>query len=181
MMSRFEDSEGTRSFIARIQVDAQCQHVFQYVNRRLYMGYAVLLGPACITPHIETVLHGDGHVLMPRDRPVCLAGLVEVYASNGEGAGTEDRLHEVDDSLYACEVADEVEPQQISVSHNVVGQGVIESRDEISDGRPWEEPRRNGETTAGDFSPQDRSWVPRFRCHGTEHAALAKDSDRPTP
>ena len=62
---------------ARIEMQANGEHVLENVCRRLNVRHASLLRPRSIVGHIAAFLSGDGEILVPDHLPVRVGSLVE--------------------------------------------------------------------------------------------------------
>ena len=90
-----DDAEGTILCLAGVEMQANGQHIFEYVGGRLDVEDAGFGGPWAEALSFYATPDGDGHILVPRNLPVGICNLVEENAAHGDGFGTEDWLDEV--------------------------------------------------------------------------------------
>lgn len=76
---------------AVVKMRADRNHAGQNVERRLDMNESGLCGPWTETGNITSCAHGDGAILVPRNRPVDLRGLIEDNRPHGMGTLAQER------------------------------------------------------------------------------------------
>ena len=79
---------------ARIEMDAEREHMLEDFNRRLYVRDAGFLAPRSVTGNIVALRSGYRQVLVPNDFPVRLGSLVEEQRAHGEARRTENGSRE---------------------------------------------------------------------------------------
>jgi hypothetical protein len=71
MRARY-NTKGTVSFVAIVEMEAQCQHAIQYGDWRLDEQFAFLFRPTLTSGAFDTLGDGNAQILVKRHQPVIL-------------------------------------------------------------------------------------------------------------
>jgi hypothetical protein len=95
----WDDAQGTILLTTVVEVEPHGDHVLQHLGQRLNVNHVGLHRPWPEPLGLDTLLHGNGHVLVPGNLPIRVRNLVEEDASDRKELLTENRLNQLSDCL----------------------------------------------------------------------------------
>jgi len=101
-----QDAQGTIGIIGGIEVESNGEHLLEKLDRRLDVRNAVLDAPRAETGNLGAGAERQRQILMPRNQPIGIRGLVEVNGTNRKRLGRHMRTNEIEKLWRTSQLGD---------------------------------------------------------------------------